>query len=143
MIFMEKIFENVVELITLEEYDKALAYAKSLINEATANGSLEEQDADNEYTREIGRIGDLCADYEDTKMIFKNITVRGRSPLVRVLQEEMYKRDIKQKDIAKLIGINDTAFSLFMTGKRRLSMKSARNLYHKLNIDPKLILEYA
>jgi plasmid maintenance system antidote protein VapI len=62
---------------------------------------------------------------------------------VRVLQEEMYKRDIKQKDIAKLIGINDTTFSLFMTGKRKLSMSSARKLYKKLNIDPKLILEYA
>jgi antitoxin component HigA of HigAB toxin-antitoxin module len=140
---MKKIFEKNVELNTREDYDKAMAYLKNLITEATANGALAEQDADNDYTREIGRIGHLCADYEDTQIQFKNIIVRGRSPLVRVLQEEMYKRDIKQKDIAKLIGINDTTFSLFMTGKRKLSMASARKLYKKLDIDPKLILEYA
>jgi antitoxin component HigA of HigAB toxin-antitoxin module len=140
---MKKIFENVVELTTLQDYEQALTYVKTLINEATINGELAEQGADNEYTREISRVGSLCANYEDTKIQFKNITVRSKSPLVRVLQEEMYKRDIKQKDIAKLIGINDTAFSLFMTGKRQLSMSSARKLYRKLNIDPKLILEYA
>ncbi|MDR0834707.1 MAG: hypothetical protein LBN93_11095 [Candidatus Symbiothrix sp.] len=140
---MKKIVENRTELITREEYDTALAYVKNLINEAGENGALDEQDADNEYTREISRVGNMCADYEDTKIQFECITVRGRSPLVRVLQEEMYKRDIKQKEIAKLIGINDTAFSLFMTGKRKLSMASAKKLYKKLNIDPKLILEYA
>jgi antitoxin component HigA of HigAB toxin-antitoxin module len=140
---MKKIFENTHELLTREEYDQAMVYANALLAEAGEKGYLDNPEADNEYTREIGRIGGLCADYEDTKIQFKEITVRGRSPLVRVLQEEMYKRDIKQKDIAKLIGINDTAFSLFMNGKRRLSMKSARNLYQKLNIDPKLILEHA
>jgi plasmid maintenance system antidote protein VapI len=59
------------------------------------------------------------------------------------VQEEMYKRDIKQKEAAKLLGINDTVFNLFMNGKRRLSMTSARKLYKNLDIDPKLILEYA
>jgi antitoxin component HigA of HigAB toxin-antitoxin module len=140
---MEKIFENTVELTTREDYDKALAYVKNLINEATANGSLDNPEADNEYTREIGRVGNMCADYEDTKMQFQNITVRGRSPLVRALQEEMYKRDIKQKEIARIIGVNDTALSLFMNGKRHLSMSSAKKLYKKLRIDPKLILEFA
>jgi transcriptional regulator with XRE-family HTH domain len=88
-------------------------------------------------------VANLCAEYEDTKMRFNHITVRGRSPLVRALQEEMYKRDIKQKELAKIMGINEATFSLFMTGKRRLSMSSARKLYQKLHIDPKLIVEFA
>jgi len=140
---MEKKFENISELNNRQEYDEALAYMKSLIVEATKKGLLSSPDANNEYVQEIGRIGNMCADYEDTKIQFNHITVRGRSPLVRVLQEEMYKRDIKQKEVAKLIGINDTVFSLFMNGKRHLSMSSARKLYRNLNIDPKLILEYA
>ena len=140
---MEKKFENITALNTRREYDEALAYTKSLIVEATQKGFLNSPDANNEYVREIGRIGNMCADYEDTKIQFRHITVRGRSPLVRVVQEEMYKRDIKQKEVAKLIGINDTVFSLFMNGKRRLSMSSARKLYKNLNVDPKLILEYA
>jgi len=140
---MEKKFENIKELNTRWEYDEALAYTKSLIVEATQKGFLSSPDANNEYIREIGRIGNICADYEDTKMQFSHITVRGRSPLVCVVQEEMCKLDIKQNEAAKLIGINDTVFSLFMTGKRHLSMTSARKLYKNLNIDPKLILEYA
>jgi antitoxin component HigA of HigAB toxin-antitoxin module len=140
---MEKKFQNSTELTTRQEYDEALAYTKSLIVEATQKGFLNSPDANNEYVREIGRIGNMCADYEDTNIQFDYITVRDRSPLVRVVQEEMYKRDIKQKEAARLIGINDTVFNLFMNGKRRLSMSSARKLYKNLNIDPKLILEYA
>jgi len=140
---MKRKFENIQELQTLEEYNEAMSYVNDIINEATQKGFLSSPDADNEYIRELGRIGNMCADYEDNKYLFKNITVRGRSPLVRVLQEEMYKRDINQKEIAKMIGINDAVFSLFMNGKRRLSMNSARLLYKKMNIDPKLILEYA
>ena len=140
---MKKKFENITEINTRSEYDEVLAYTKTLISEATQKGFLSSPDVDNEYIREIGRVGNMCADYEDTKMQFNYITVRGRSPLVRVLQEEMYKRDIKQKEIAKMIGINDTVFSLFMNGKRRLSMNSARLLYKKMDIDPRLILEYA
>jgi antitoxin component HigA of HigAB toxin-antitoxin module len=140
---MNKKFEDITEINSRELFDAISAYTDDLIDEATANGFLDEQGADNEYTREIGRVGNMCAEYEDTKMRFEHITVRGRSPLVRVLQEEMYKRDIKQKEIAKLIGINETAFSLFMNGKRRLSMSSARKLYQKLHIEPKLLIEYA
>jgi antitoxin component HigA of HigAB toxin-antitoxin module len=140
---MDKKFENITEINTRELFDEVSAYCDALIDAATAEGGLDEQGADNEYTREIGRVANLCAKYEDTKMQFDHITVRGRSPLVRALQEEMFKRDIKQKEIARLIGINETAFSLFMNGKRRLSMSSARKLYQKLHIDPKLIIEFA
>ena len=53
-----------------------MAYVMQLINEATANGALSNPEADNGYIREIGRVGHLCAVYEDTKIEFKNIKVR-------------------------------------------------------------------
>jgi predicted XRE-type DNA-binding protein len=140
---MVKKFENITDIDSRELFDEVSAYCDALIDEATAGGFLDEQGADNEYTREIGRAGNLCATYEDTKMPFNHITVRGRSPLVRALQAEMFKRDIKQKEIARLIGINEASFSLFMNGKRKLSMSSARKLYQSLQVDPKLIIEYA
>jgi len=55
----------------------------------------------------------------------------------------MCRRDMRQKEVARLIGVNDAVFSMFMNGKRGLSMASAKKLYRKLAIDPKLILEYA
>jgi antitoxin component HigA of HigAB toxin-antitoxin module len=140
---MVKKFENITAIDSRKLFDEISAYCDALIDEATAGGFLDEQGADNEYTHEIGRVGNLCAAYEDTKMSYSHITVRGRSPLVRALQAEMFKRDIKQKEIAQIIGVNEAAFSLFMNGKRRLSMSSARKIYQRLHVDPKLIIEYA
>jgi len=70
---MEKKFENILVLDTRKEYDDALSYVMLLISEATAIGALSDPEADNEYIQEIGRVGHLCADYEDNKVEFKHI----------------------------------------------------------------------
>ncbi|GHT38179.1 hypothetical protein AGMMS49965_00740 [Bacteroidia bacterium] len=85
---MKKMFEYTQELQTRADYDRAMAYVKALIDEAGENGYLDNPEADNEYIREIGRVGNLCADYEDTKIQFEYLTVRSRSPLKRVRQQE-------------------------------------------------------
>jgi len=77
---MKRIFENVSELTTRVEYNVALEYVKKLITEASLNGALALPEADNDYVREIGRIGHLCAAYEDTYIDFEHLTVRKRSP---------------------------------------------------------------
>ena len=79
---IQKVFENVPELTTKKDYDLALSHVKQLITEASLNGALSEPEADNDYVREIGRIGHLCAVYEDTRMQFEKITVRKRSPKI-------------------------------------------------------------
>ena len=79
---MQKFFENVSELTTRRDYDIAMAYVKKLITEASLNGALAEREADNEYTREIGRIGHLCAAYEDMRIEYEHLTVRNRSPKI-------------------------------------------------------------
>ena len=70
------------DLTTRKDYDIAMSYVKKLITEASLNGALSAPEADNAYVREIGRIGHLCAVYEDTFIDFENITVRKRSPMV-------------------------------------------------------------
>lgn len=53
------------EIITSQEqYNEVRAQIEKLIREATEKGMLE-PDADNEYTREIGRLAKLTAAYED------------------------------------------------------------------------------
>jgi len=79
---MQKFLENVSELTTRKDYDIALAYVKKLINEASLNGALADLEADNDYVREIGRIGHLCAVYEDTRIEYEHLTVRKRSPQI-------------------------------------------------------------
>ena len=82
MIMMQKIFENSSELTTPKEYEIALAYVKRLITEASLNGALTNPEADNDYVREIGRIGHLCATYENAYMQFEHLSIKRRAPKV-------------------------------------------------------------
>jgi hypothetical protein len=76
---MKKIFENVAELTTLEDYEILLSHVKELIKEATDNGELDNPEADNEYIREIGRLSHLGAMYEDEHIQFKHLKIREKS----------------------------------------------------------------
>ena len=78
---MIKKFENIFVIDNKKLFDEIAEYEENLIQEATANGSLQEQGADNEYTREISRVGIMLADYESTYMTFKHL--KFKSPLVK------------------------------------------------------------
>jgi predicted XRE-type DNA-binding protein len=138
---MIKKFENITKIEDRELFDKISEYCDDLIDEATANGYLEKQGADNEYTREIGRVGRLCADYETYFMTFKNI--KFKTPLVHSIESELAKRSLKQRQAAELLNVKESTFSQIMTGKRSVSMQMAKRLYKVFNIDPQLILEYS
>ncbi len=138
---MEKKFENIKSIEDRQTFDDANVYVNALINEATANGSLDEQYADNDYTREIGRVGGMCADYENKYIVFEHIKVK--SPLVVSIEIEMEKRHMKQRQTAVLLDVKESTFSQIMTGKRPVSMRMAKRLYKELNIDPGLILEFS
>jgi len=140
---MEKIFENILELTTLKDYELVLQHVKTLIKEATDNGALDDPEADNEYIREIGRLSHLGAKYEDEHIQFKHLKVRQKSPLIRSIEDEMYNRDIKQKELADMLGINEPTLSQIMRGKRAISMRTAKKLHQSLNIKAELLLEYA
>jgi len=55
----------------------------------------------------------------------------------------MYSRDMKQKELAELLEINEPALSQIMRGKRSVSMRMAKRLHKSLNIDAKMLIEYA
>jgi len=134
-------FENITSIDDRQTFDEANVYVDALIDEATANGSLDDQYADNEYTREIGRVGGMCADYENKHIVFEHIKVK--SPLVVSIENEMEKRHLKQRQTAVLLDVKESTFSQIMTGKRPVSMRMAKRLYKEFNIDPGIILEFS
>jgi len=138
---MKNKFQNITCIDDRQTFDEANVYVNSLIGEATANGSLDDQYADNEYTREIGRVGGMCADYENKYIVFEHIKVK--SPLVVSIENEMEKRQLKQRQTAVLLDVKESTFSQIMTGKRPVSMRMAKRLYKELNIDPGLIIEFS
>ena len=76
---MKKKFEliNVVDNNAL--FNEMAEYEESLIKEATTIGALSELNANNEYTREIGRIGGMLADYESKYVTFNNLEFKSPS----------------------------------------------------------------
>lgn len=138
---MKKEYIDIKEITTPSLYEKAKTYVNALIDEATQNGSLSDPEADNEYTWEIGRVGAMCADYENNYMKFEHLKVK--SPLILEIEKEMQKRSIKQRQAAELLNVKESTFSQIMTGKRSVSMRMAKRLYELFKIDPKLIIEYA
>ena len=82
---MEKIFENIGRITTQIEYDLLLNRLESLIQTATQKGYLSEQNADNEYTRQIGKLSRLCARYENEFMTFD---FKVKSPNLQTVQYE-------------------------------------------------------
>ena len=131
---MEKI------LTTRKEYDDVKQKVELLIAEATTMGLLE-PDMDNDYTREIEELSRQMAAYEDTFMDLKPL--REKSPLIRTIEDYFYAHNMRQKDGARLLGVNESAFSQVMSGRRRITMPLAKRLHTKLGIDAKMILEYA
>jgi len=84
------------KLITREQYDKVKARVEELITEATQKGMLE-PDCENEYTREIGDLSKLMADYEDEYLNI--LPLRKKSPLIASIEAYFYAHGMKQKNI--------------------------------------------
>ena len=128
------------KLTTRGQYDTVKAKVEQLIAEATAKGMLE-PDMDNEYTQEISLLSRQMAIYEDEYMNI--LPLRQKSPLISCIEDYFYTHGMKQKEGAKLLGVNESQFSQIMSGRRRISMSFAKRLYSQLGINAELILENA
>ena len=128
------------KLTTREQYDEVKARVEQLIADATAKGMLE-SDADNAYTQEIAQLSCLMAAYEDEYLNI--LPLRQKSPLIASIEDYFYAHGMRQKDGARLLGVNESQFSQIMSGRRRISMSFAKRLHTKLGIDANLILDYA
>jgi len=123
-----------------KQYDDTKARVEQLIAEATRMGMLE-PDMDNEYTREIASLSKQMAAYEDEYLNI--IPLRQKSPLIACIEDYFYAHGMKQKDCARMLGVNESQFSQIMSGRRRISMSFAKRLHTKMGIDAGLILDYA
>lgn len=128
------------KLTTRKQYDEVKTRVESLIAEATTKGMLE-PNMDNEYTQEIALLSQQMSVYEDEYLNI--LPLRQKSPLIASIEDYFYAHGMRQKDGARLLGVNESQFSQIMSGRRRISMPFAKRLRSKLGIDANLILDYA
>lgn len=129
---------NVICITTREQYDEVRTRVEQLIKEATQKGMLE-PGMDNEYIREIGRLAKLSAEYEDNYLNI--LPLRVKNPLIQAIEDYFHSKNMKRKEAAQELGLNESVFSQIMNGKRKISATLAKKLYTDLNIDADIILQ--
>ena len=83
---------------------------------------------------ELDIIADLVEEYEQ-----KYYPVRMPT-LPEIIKDEMAERGISQKELAELLGVSPSRISEYLTGKAEPTLKVARLMHKKLDIDPDFIL---
>lgn len=64
----------------------------------------------------------------------------GEPTLIDVLKLRMYEMGLNQKALAKLIGVSPSRLSDYISGKCEPTLKVAREISRKLNIDANIVL---
>lgn len=138
---MKKQFENLTIITDKKTFESVRIYYEDVIKYATEKGYLKDPEADNKYTREIGRIGVMIADYESIYLNFSPL--KFKSPLIVSIEKQMQKKALNQRQAAELLEVKENTLSQILSGKRNVSMKLAKRLYTTFKIDPKMIIEFA
>ncbi|MCL3854415.1 helix-turn-helix domain-containing protein [Parabacteroides sp. GYB001] len=83
---------------------------------------------------ELEFLSNLVADYSEEHYAL------GEPTLVDVLKLRMYEMGLNQKSLSKLIGVSPSRLSDYISGKCEPTLKVAREINRKLNIDANIIL---
>ena len=125
------------EIKTSAEYKAVMTQIEGFVKKAeSASGFDNLHETDLEIFKELSAAAEK---YEnETEKIYP---FEGRNPLIVALEEEMFKRRMKQREFAEFLGISDSRLSDIIRGKASISINVAKSLHSKLGIDGNIILE--
>lgn len=83
---------------------------------------------------ELELLSNLVADYSEEHFALGELT------LIDVLKLRMFEMGLNQKSLAKLIGVSPSRLSDYISGKCEPTLKVAREISRKLNIDASIVL---
>ena len=86
------------------------------------------------YSMELELLSGLVADYSDEHFSI------GEPSLIDVIKLRMYEMGLTQVALAKLIGVNPSRVSEYLSGKKQPTLNQARVISQKLNIAPSIVL---
>lgn len=83
---------------------------------------------------ELDLLSGLVADYSDEHYAI------GEPSLMDVIKLRMYEMGLNQLGLSKLLGITPSRICEYLSGKKEPTLKQARIISQKLNIDPAIVL---
>jgi HTH-type transcriptional regulator/antitoxin HigA len=117
------------EIKNENQYRKAVSRVEELLHVVGNETSAEDQNF-----VELDLLSDLVAEYEER---YYPVQKPSLSSVIRLRMAEM---GISQKGLAELLGVSPSRVSEYLNGKSEPTLKVARLLHQKLNIDSEIIL---
>lgn len=121
-----------------KEYDEVMKRIEKLLQKTTKNGSFDKLPA--KEADSLKKLSLMAEQYEDNIPL---MPIKTPTTLTEMIRFKMFEMNLKQKQLAKVLGISETRISELLTGKRKLNIELAKKLHSKLNIDAHFILEAA
>lgn len=119
---MGKILNETVYRATMERIEELLP----LVDDNTP--------MDDRNLIELDLLSGLVEEYEDVYYPVKT------PALVDIIKLRMYEMSINQVKLSELIGVSPSRISEFLTGRSEPTLKVAREISRKLNIDANIVL---
>ncbi|MDD3038627.1 helix-turn-helix domain-containing protein [Bacteroides sp.] len=111
------------------QYEWALKRVEEILPFVTDETSLNDPNS-----IELELLSNLVADYSEEHFAL------GEPALVDVLKLRMFEMGLNQKTLSKLIGVSPSRLSDYISGKCEPTLKVAREISRKLNIDANIVL---
>lgn len=116
---------------TAGEYNKVMSEILQLMNKGEKNLSKSE-------TEKVRSLSLAAQAYE--KSIY---TIPAPATFAGMIELRMYEMKLKQKELAKLMGVAEPKLSQILTGKRKPDVQFLKTAYKILHIDPAFLIEKA
>ncbi|MHA4807132.1 helix-turn-helix domain-containing protein [Flavitalea flava] len=117
-------------LKTEAQYKKAMSEILAIMNKGEANLSKAESD-------KLRNMALSAQAYE--KSIY---TIPPPSTIEGMIELKMYEKKLKQKELAKLMGLSEPKLSQILTGKRMPDIAFLKAAHQKLGIDASFLLNH-
>ena len=117
------------KLETEAQYNWAVNRVEELLPLVT-----DETPLDDPHSIELELLSNLVADYSDEHFAMEEPS------LIDVIKLRMYEMDLTQNKLSELLNISPLRISEYLTGKCEPTLKVAREISRKLNIDADIVL---
>ncbi len=119
-----------MEMITHQQYVQANLRLEELLKEVG-----DETPEDALLMGELVEVSDIIEKYEEVHFPI------GLPTLQEMVELRMFEMKLKRKDLAVLLNTSASRISDYLNGKREITLKIAKALHQKLNIDSDIILQ--
>ena len=127
-----------VKIENRKEYEAVMARIEKLIQKSTEAGGFDKLTKKENETLE--NLSLIAEQFEDSIPL---MPIKQPSTIAEMLRYKMFELNLKQKQLAKLVGVSETRISELLNGKRKLNIGLAKKLHFKLNIDAEFLLNVA